>query len=76
MKITWESLLPVMITVGGGLLLWGIKIAFNAIGNSLVRKNSEEIRELRAENESMQKQIDQNSKRIDFLIEKLIERNS
>ena len=76
MKIPWEHLIPVFITVGAGLLLWVLKIAINAIGNSITRKISEEMRQLKAEKESLQKQIDLNTKRIDFLIEKLIERNS
>jgi predicted RNase H-like nuclease (RuvC/YqgF family) len=92
-RVTWESLIPVIITVGAGLLLWGIKIAITAIGNSITRELDEEIRVLKsdkeslqkqidelrigkADKESLQKQIDNNTKRIDFLIEKLIERNS
>lgn len=74
--LTWEHFIPVLITVTGGLLLWAVKMAINALAKSLTRELKEEIERLKAEKESMQKQVDGNSKRIDFLIEKLIERNS
>jgi hypothetical protein len=58
-RVTWESLIPVIVTVGAGLLLWGIKIAITAIGNSITRELDEEIRVLKSDKESLQKQIDE-----------------
>jgi hypothetical protein len=74
--LTWENFIPILITVTGGLLLWVAKMAINALAKSLTRKLEEEIERLKAEKEAMQKQIDNNSRRIDFLIEKLIDINS
>lgn len=76
MRVTWEHLIPVMITVAGGLVLWTLKIAINAVAKSLTRDLQEQIKELKAEKEGLQKQVDQNSRRIDYLIETLIQRNS
>lgn len=76
MKITVEQLFPLIITVAGGLLLWTLKIAINAVARSLTRQLREEMDRIKAEKDAMQRQIDVNTRRIDFLIEKLIERNS
>ena len=76
MKITWEHLIPVIITVGGGLLVWAVKIAINAIGKSIIRELRDEVARLKAEREALQRQVDNNSARIDFIFKTLIERNS
>lgn len=76
MKPTWEYLIPLMITVAGGLIVWTVKIAINAIGKSITRELREKVERLEAEKEAMEKDINRNTSRIDFLWEKLIERNS
>jgi chaperonin cofactor prefoldin len=81
--LTWESVVPILITVGAGLLLWILKIAINAVGKSITQKLQEkidklesEIEKLESEKLSLEKRIDYNNERIDFLIETLIKRNS
>ena len=76
MKVTWEHFVPVMITVGSGLLLWIAKIMLTALVKYLTKELREEVAKLKAEKEAMQKQLDTNSRRIDFLFETLIQRNS
>ena len=76
MSITLEHFIPIIITVAGGLVLWGIKAAINAIASSITRKVAEELKKhetrLEAGDERMKK-IEQD---ITFIIKTLIERNS
>lgn len=76
MKISWELLMPFLVTAGAALFAWVVRTAINAIGKSITRELNQEIGRLKAENEAMQKNVERNTRRIDFLWERLIERNS
>lgn len=83
MTITWEHFIPIIITVAGGLIVWAIKIAINAIAASITKKVEEAVRRHDARLEAGEARMDAHEERIKkneadtgFLFKTLIERNS
>lgn len=83
MIITWEHFIPIIITVAGGLIVWGIKLAINAIAASITRKVEYDIKDIQARLESGEVRMDNHDEKIKkietdigFVIKTLIERNS
>lgn len=83
MKVSWETFIPLFITVAGGLIVWGLKAVITAMRKSIVQECNDRLHELEEKvaaieekAENTEKTADRNGRRIDFIIEKLIERNS
>lgn len=76
MKIQWEYFIPIFITVAGGLVLWIIKIAIKAIGDSITRRVMERLDQHEGRLNSLERSNARIEEAVDYIYKTLIERNS
>lgn len=76
MKVSWEYFIPILITVAGGLILWIIKLAVKAIGDSIVRRVMERLDQHEGRLNNVEKSNARIEEAVDYIYKTLIERNS